>query len=98
MRHSVTRFFLLCVTSTMALGLVGLSAANAQSTSMFHRGVAIHDAMNWATMRQGNKLYAFPPFSDAKHALSQGELTIIRRAGFDFVRLTIDPGPFLQFQ
>jgi endoglucanase len=73
-------------------------AARAQDFNGFHHGVAIHDAMNWATMDKSKKLYVFPPYSDAKHPLTQNELAVIRHAGFDFVRLTVDPGPFLQFQ
>jgi endoglucanase len=73
-------------------------SAAARADGVFHRGVAIHDAMNWATMAPGNTHYVFPPFSDAQHPLTPDELAIIRHAGFDFVRLTVDPGPFLQFQ
>jgi endoglucanase len=70
----------------------------AKDANAFHRGVSIHDAMNWATMDVAKKTYVYPPFSDAAHPLTAPELTAIRKVGFDFVRLTIDPGPFLQFQ
>lgn len=79
--------------------LISTTIGQAQTANVFRHGVAIHDAMNWASIEAGpSKLYSFPPFSDAKHGLTRDELTIIRRAGFDFIRLTIDPGPFLQFQ
>ena len=86
----------------VALALLGLlSSGQAQargSAAPFHRGVSIHDAMNWATMDAARKTYVYPPFSDAQHPLTADELAAIRNAGFDFVRLTIDAGPFLQFQ
>jgi hypothetical protein len=73
-------------------------APQALADGLFHRGVAIHDAMNWATMDAAKKTYVYPPFSDARHPLAAADLAVIRHAGFDFVRLTLDPGPFLQFQ
>jgi endoglucanase len=91
--------FLVAGTATSASQGAALHAATANTTSSFHRGVAIHDAMNWATVEPGkDRRYRFPPFSDASHPLTLTELAIIRRAGFDFVRLTVDPGPFLQFE
>jgi endoglucanase len=84
--------------AVLVASLITLPAANAQDSLQFRRGVSIHDAMNWASMEPGNTRYVFPPFSDAKHSLTPDELTIIHKAGFTFVRLTIDPGPFLQFQ
>ncbi len=52
-----------------------------------------------ATLGIGHdRLFLFPPFADARHKLTATQLSSIRKAGFDFVRLPVDPGPFLQFQ
>ncbi|MFC3069204.1 glycoside hydrolase family 5 protein [Phenylobacterium soli] len=57
----------------------------------------LHQPMNWARLAPGQSdRYAAQPFSDPQHALSEVDVNAIRSAGFDFVRLTIDPGPFLQ--
>lgn len=88
----------LAVLATLIASFVGLPGANAQESLQFRRGISIHDAMNWATMEPGNTRYVFPPFSDARHSLTPDEIAIIHKAGFTFVRLTIDPGPLLQFQ
>lgn len=88
----------LAVLATLIASFVGLPGANAQESLQFRHGVSIHDAMNWATMEPGNTRYVFPPFSDARHSLTRDELAIIHKDGFTFVRLTVDPGPFLQFQ
>jgi hypothetical protein len=40
----------------------------------------------------------FPPFADQSRHLGAAELQSLRLAGFDFVRLAVDPGPFLQFE
>jgi hypothetical protein len=82
----------------LAAAMASIAPAAAQGDIAFRRGVSIHDAMNWATMDAAKKHYVYPPFSDATHPLTADELTVIKNAGFDFIRLTIDPGPFLQFQ
>lgn len=64
----------------------------------FRRGVSIHNLLNWAEVEPADKArYRFPPFSTPQHRLKPEILDNIRKAGFDFVRLTVDPGPFLQF-
>jgi endoglucanase len=73
--------------------------AGAEPTTLgFRHGISIHHALNWAQMQAGvGDQYVFPPFADPDHFLAQADLDRIRSAGFDFVRLTVDPGPFLQF-
>lgn len=79
--------------------LLLLCGARAAEPIDLHHGVGIHFAMNWAPMEPGaDRRYKFPPFADEAHRLTNEQLTIIRAAGFDFVRLTVDPGPFLQFE
>ncbi|HMK70309.1 MAG TPA: cellulase family glycosylhydrolase [Xanthobacteraceae bacterium] len=74
---------------------VVLAGDNAAS---FRRGIAISHAMAWARIEPGPaRAFAFPPFSDQSNTLRRDELRTLRRAGFDFVRLAVDPGPFLQF-
>ncbi len=64
----------------------------------FHRGVAIHNMMNWAAVDPSDPgRYVFPAFVGPNYETSDALLRNVAAAGFDFVRLTIDPGPFLQF-
>ena len=53
--------------------------------------------MAWAPIDRLTRDFAFPPF-DPVNALTRDELQTLRRTGFDFVRLAVDPGPFLQLQ
>jgi hypothetical protein len=63
------------------------------------RGLGVHHAMNWAKLNSPSATtYLYPAFADNGHRLDVRELWTILRAGFDFVRLTVDPGPFLQFK
>ncbi len=86
-----------------ALTAVGLCiiATRADSTDIgtsFRRGIGISHAMAWARVDSLTRNFAFPPFPDSGNALTATELQTLRRTGFDFVRLAVDPGPFLQFQ
>lgn len=73
--------------------------SNAEWADHFRRGVNIHEVMNWATLEApAYEKFVYPPFADSKHALRDETLSEIRRGGFDSIRLTVDPGPFLQFK
>jgi endoglucanase len=73
-------------------------AENAASASGFRRGIAISHVLAWAPLKPApSRDFVFPPFDNSVTALGS-ELKSIGRAGFDFVRLAVDPGPFLQFQ
>ncbi len=90
---------------TVAAVLMGLivapaAAAAAEATAadeaMFRRGVSIHSLLNWATLASDRRHYAWPPFQGSERDIPESLIDNIHAAGFDFVRLTVDPGPFLQ--
>jgi hypothetical protein len=65
----------------------------------FRRGIGIGHVMAWAAIAPGPaREFVFPPFADVNAAEFATELQALQRTGFDFVRLAVDPGPFLQFQ
>jgi endoglucanase len=91
--HSVLR------AAAMATLVLMAAQAAARGEPAFRRGIGISDAMEWAQIAPGPAQdFVFPPFSDDSHALTADELRTLRQTGFDFVRLAVDPGPFLQFQ
>ncbi len=64
----------------------------------FRRGIGIGHLMAWAAITPGPaREFVFPPFAAVSTARFAAELQTVRRTGFDFVRLAVDPGPFLQF-
>lgn len=72
-------------------------AGSADLNATFRRGVGVHRPLNWADLSDADpSRYAWPPFASAEHQVSDALIAGIRAAGFDFVRLTVDPGPFLQ--
>lgn len=73
---------------------VCVAALPAQAQGGFRRGIGLAQVMGWAE-RDAAGHYVFPPFADASRRLDAGALAALRRSGFDFVRLAVDPGPFL---
>lgn len=60
------------------------------------RGIAI-DALAWAPLA-GDCRYDFSLFENRTRRLTDTDLGRLRSIGFDFVRLAVDPGPFMQAQ
>jgi len=73
------------------------SEVRGDAAAAFSHGVGVHRPLNWASISPADPaLYIWPPFATAEHAVADGLVARLRPGGFDFVRLTVDPGPFLQ--
>ncbi|RYH08266.1 MAG: glycoside hydrolase family 5 [Alphaproteobacteria bacterium] len=69
-----------------------------------HRGVAVHEWLNWSPL-DADGTYRWPPYRTQDEWLSGArpasdwaagdKFELIRSLGFDFIRLTVDPGPLL---
>ena len=69
-----------------------------------HRGVGVHEWLNWSPLAPGGT-YRWPPYQSVDEWRSRyrelsdwpagNEFARIKSLGFDFVRLTVDPGPLL---
>lgn len=72
-------------------------AALAQPCPRLHRGISFHHLLNWPEVdgEGASFRYAWPPFASAGYQIGAAELHALRRAGFDFVRLTVDPSIFI---
>ncbi len=83
-----------------ALGLA-ITAAQAAPLAL-HRGVGVHEWLNWSPINADGS-YVWPPYRSEKEWLAGArplsdwpegdEFTRIKSMGFDFVRLSVDPGP-----
>lgn len=68
------------------------------------KGVGVHGWLNWSPLEK-DRSYKWPPYRTEKEWLGAGRpltdwpdgevFASIRSMGFDFVRLTVDPGPLL---
>ncbi|KEQ02855.1 glycoside hydrolase family 5 protein [Pseudorhizobium pelagicum] len=83
--------------------LAGTLPETAASFEM-RRGVGVHEWLNWSPIVDANN-YAWPPYRSINQWRSSARplsdwpegdaLAAIREIGFDFVRLSVDPGPLL---
>lgn len=79
-----------------AIAVLFLSAMTAPALALsgaYRHGVNITRLFDSPLMQNGS--YANPPFAPWRNEISQDELTRLRNAGFDLIRLPVDPGPFL---
>ena len=61
------------------------------------RGGSIHTMMNWADLEPGSKnRFAWPPFARDQFDIPPYFLKQLAATGIDFIRMTVDQGPFLQ--
>lgn len=79
--------------------LASLDAAQAAQGAgtdipLFRRGIGVSHAMGWAEMRSDGG-YGDAPFAAPRFRFDTAQRQAIRAAGFDFVRLAVDVGPFL---
>src|ERR1035437_5350367 len=66
-----------------------------ENTPILRKGVGYHEPMTWGVMSQDLQSYAWPPYQSERYLVDQSLMKLIRRAGFDHVRLSVDPGPFV---
>lgn len=87
----------------MAITLALTTISHADPLLLQH-GVGLHGWLNWSPI-DGDRSYRRPPYRSVEEWLSSerplsdwpagNEFSRIRAMGFDFVRLTVDPGPLL---
>ena len=91
---------LLC-SAILATALAGATVA---APLPLHRGVGLHEWLNWSPL-EADGSYRWPPYRSEEEWLAGArplsdwpegdEFTRIAAMGFDFIRLTVDPGPLL---
>lgn len=95
MSHDLDRRSFLA--GSVALAAHPSLAIASEPKAPFRRGISIHNLLNWAEVEEGDKSkYRWPPFTSVHHQMQSALYDNIVAAGFDFVRLTIDSGIFLQ--
>jgi len=91
-------------TAILAL-IAALAIAPAAAAPLeLHRGVAVHEWLNWSPLNPDGT-YLWPPYQTQEEWLARDrpasdwgagdKFELIRSLGFDFIRLTVDPGPLL---
>ena len=88
----------------MVAGLLGMANSAEAAPIELHRGVGVHGWLNWAPINP-NGTYVWPPYRSYDAWLASerpasdwpagDQFVRIKSMGFDFIRLTVDPGPLL---
>lgn len=86
----------LLLTVVAACGMGSPAPAAEQSAPAFpgRRGVNLHSWFTWTPQLAPDR-YVFPAFTRQPGELTMAEAKRLRSTGFDFVRLTVDPGVFM---
>lgn len=88
----------------VAAWVLGMAITAEAAPIALEHGVGVHEWLNWSPVEKDGS-YRWPPYRSEKEWLAgsrpltdwpQGEeFARIRSMGFDFVRLSVDPGPLL---
>ncbi|MGX1788313.1 glycoside hydrolase family 5 protein [Bosea sp. NPDC055332] len=79
-----------------SFGELRAAGGSGSDIPMFRRGIGVSHAWGWAEV-EADGSYGDAPFSGPRFRFDQVQRRAIRTAGFDFVRLAVDVGPFLAF-
>jgi endoglucanase len=84
--------------------LLAMSAPGEAAALKLSRGVGVHEWLNWSPLTEDGT-YRWPPYRSVEEWLSGSrplrdwppgdQFARIRAMGFDFIRLSVDPGPLL---
>jgi endoglucanase len=88
------------ITGLAMLAPFGASRTAAEPVAdipVFRRGIGVSHALGWADVNDDGS-YTDAPFSAPRFRFDVAQRRAIRAAGFDFVRLVVDVGPFLAFE
>lgn len=95
--HPDRRSVLAAMAAGLGAAILPASPAKATAGPKLRRGGSIHTMMNWADLEPGSKdRFAWPPFSARHFQTPPAFFKALRKTGIDFIRITIDQGPFLQ--
>lgn len=84
------------VLGSMTAAPLLLGAAPAATGVRLKRGINIHHLLGWPLHVRDNPVeYSWPPFSGSNFQIAPETVTALKKLGFDFVRLAVDPGIYL---
>ena len=87
----------LATAATLLLDTATEASQPVQPAARFRRGASVFSTMGWGELRPGDtSRYVQEPFARSARAVSDSLLADAVQAGFDFIRFSVDPGPFLQ--
>jgi hypothetical protein len=84
--------------SAASPGAAGAPAARTPGGPPLLRGASLHGPLTWGKTDPGRTTYTWPVYPAGAYEVPTDLLRQVKAAGFDFIRLTVDPGPLLAFR
>ena len=93
LRAYSTRLSLVLIAGVLSI----VAGPTASGQEGFTRGIGIGHVLGWAPLDPARPVeFSTPTFAERERLLSKEELAQLAHAGFNFIRLAVDPGPFLR--
>lgn len=86
--------FLACISLILTIG-AGQAMAADDTSPLLENGMSLHGPLTWGHTNAAHTQYQPPLFDGKDYALPTLLLAKTKAAGFDFIRLSVDPGPFI---
>lgn len=86
----------LCLVAVISL--MAICAAEAKAEFAIGRAINIAQWFTWPRYEQPGSGISWPPYRETPRPPNSAELQALRKAGFETVRLPVDPAPFMVFQ
>ena len=97
--HSLWRILRVWLVCIGASGVVTFSGACVQAAPIeIHRAINIAQWFTWPRYEASGAGIAWPPYTNTPRPPDASDLEGLRQAGFDTVRLPVDPAPLMVFQ
>ncbi|MFY9656804.1 MAG: cellulase family glycosylhydrolase [Methylocystis sp.] len=92
-------FLWLFLSSALAFNSYTQSVATSASLGpALKKGVGYHQTLTWGERTSDGQGYAWPIYTAERYKLDMNLLAQVKKAGFDHIRLSVDPGPYLYFR
>src|SRR5262245_2930502 len=75
-----------------------ISRAIAADAPPLEAGVGLHGPLTWGHTDAAHARYLTPVYAGAEYALPLPLLREVKASGFDFIRLSVDPGPLIALE
>jgi len=83
------------ILTIIALALMLPAASGETSGPPLRAGVSLGNVLTWGRTNRARTEYASPVYEGREFAVPVDLLRKVKACGFDFIRLTVDPGPFI---
>jgi len=98
-KNAMRMFLWLFLWSALVFHSCAQSVAPSEASGpALKKGVGYHQTLTWGERTPDGQGYARPIYTAEQYRLDVNLLAQVKKAGFDHIRLSVDPGPYLYFK